>query len=146
MNPTILRRGRGGFTFLEIMLVVVIIGILASIVGPKLVGQTGKAKAAAAKAQIASFKTALSTYEMAMGDFPKTEQGLRALVTIPSGVSKEDWGDGFWDDVEIPLDPWHKPYNYVYPGTKGLHYDLWSDGPTDSKDDDIANWSTAQSQ
>ena len=140
MKSTILRHRNGGFTFLEIMLVVVIIGILAAIVGPKLVGQTGKAKAGAAKAQISNFKLSLNQYEIAMGDFPSTDQGLEALVAKPSGASGEDWDGPYVDALEVPLDPWHNPYNYAYPGSKGLHYDLWSDGPTENKDDDIVNW------
>jgi general secretion pathway protein G len=146
MTTVTLRRKTAGFTFLEIMMVVVIIGILAAVVAPNLAKKTTKAKRGAAQMMISNFKTALSDYEMSMGQFPTTDQGLEALVRMPSGADKEEWSGPYLDDQVVPLDPWKHPYNYVCPATRGLYYDLWSDGPTDGADDDIVNWSVREEQ
>ena len=128
-----------GFSFLEIMMVVMIIGILVAVVGPKLVGRTRRAQVAAAKDQIKSFETSLQMYEMEVGSFPSTEQGLDALVNKPSNVSKDTWSQAM---KEIPVDPWKEPFIYRCPGEHGGEYDLVSKG-ADTKEgteDDINNY------
>jgi general secretion pathway protein G len=137
-----LARSRRGFTFLEIMLVVVIIGILVAVVGPNLVGKTKKAKIGAVKQQIQNLKTALSTFEITAGRFPTTEEGLEALVQLPSGLDEEEWDGPYIDADVMPDDPWKQPYQYKQPGEKSRNYDLWSFGPDelDNTEDDIGNW------
>ena len=133
------RQSRRGFSFLEIMMVVAIIGIMLAFVGPRLVGRTQKAKITAARQQIEAFKTALSSYEMQVGTFPSSEQGLESLVRRPSDVSELDW-EKFMD--EIPDDPWHNKYIYKFPGDHNTDYDLYSMGPNgkEGDEDDITNF------
>ncbi|MBI1784348.1 type II secretion system major pseudopilin GspG [Candidatus Sumerlaeota bacterium] len=129
----------GGFTFLEIMLVVVIIGILAGIVAPRLVGRTKEAKIAATKAQMSSAKTALLAYEMRVGNFPSTNEGLQALVSKPSGVEADVWQKQM---DTMPKDAWGKPFQYAFPSEHGMDFDLSSAGPDGQigTQDDITNW------
>ena len=125
-----------GFSFLEIMLVVLIIGILVSIIGPQLLGRTGKAKIQATKAQLMNVKTGLTSYEMVVGDLPTTEQGLEALVTRPSEVDEADWEQ----QMEVfPRDAWREPFVYQSPGEGDKPYDLYSKGKDkkEGTDDDV---------
>ena len=114
----------GGFTLLELLVVVAIIGLLAAYVGPKYFGQLGKSEQALAKAQIESFHRALASYRLDVGAFPSTEDGLAALVAKPAAGSK--WHGPYLTKV-VPLDPWGKPYVYRAPGSKG-DYELLSYG------------------
>jgi general secretion pathway protein G len=139
-----------GFTLIEIMVVVIIIGILAALVIPRFAGRTEQAKAAAAKTQIDSyFSTALDMYEADNGSYPSTEQGLQALRMQPStDPAPKNW-KGPYLKKDIPLDPWGNAYVYAYPGTHSTNgYDLYSYGPDgqDGTDDDISNWSTAKKE
>ncbi len=131
-----------GFTFLEIMMVVVIIGILMSIVIPRFAGRTRTAKINAAKMAIGNLKTALGAYEMDVGAFPSTSEGLKALVERPSNVPEEDWHGPYMET--IPEDPWHQEFIYNYPGEHGPDFDLMSKGPDrqEGTDDDITSWYT----
>jgi general secretion pathway protein G len=131
---------RKGFTFLEIMFVVVIIGILVSIVGPKLTGRSKKARVMATRATIKSLETALQTFEMNVGTFPTTEQGLEALIKCPSDVPEEDWDSSYLRIV--PKDTFGQEFIYKCPGENNEDYDLYSKGPDRSEDteDDIVNW------
>lgn len=140
VGKNLTKNGSRGFTFMEIMFVVVIIGILLGLVGPKLVGRTKKARVAAAEAQIKNFKTALNTYEMHVGEFPTTSQGLNAMVEKPSDVDDKDWQGPYMED--IPNDPWGKEYIYKSPGEHNKDFDLSSMGPDrqEGTDDDIINW------
>ena len=133
-------RAKSGFTFLEIMFVVVIIGILASIVAPRLVGKTKKAKIFATKATMNGVKTALQQYEMNVGAFPTTDQGLGALLKCPSDVQQEDWDSKYFDNM--PKDTWGQTFIYKCPGEHNTDYDLYSKGPDrqEDTDDDIVNW------
>jgi general secretion pathway protein G len=134
---------RRGFTLLEILLVVVIIGFLVSVAVVKLSGQSAKAKVVATQNQIDSFKTALGVYELDNGLFPSTEQGLQALLTPPSGTTLPNWKGPYLDPPVIRADPWGHAYIYKYPGVKIPNgYDLSSPGPNgiEGDDDDIGNW------
>jgi len=133
-----------GFTFLEIMLVVVIIGILAAIVGPSITGRTEKAKRAAAAGQITNFETALKNYELDVGEFPSTTQGLKALIEKPPEVPDTAWDGPYLDKNYIPLDPWKRPYVYKSPGEHNKNFDLYSIGKDgqEGTEDDIVNWAT----
>lgn len=113
-----------GFTLLELLVVVAIIGLLAAYVGPKYFGQIGKSEQALAKAQIESFHQALASYRLDVGNFPGTEEGLAALVTKPSAAGK--WAGPYLNKT-VPQDPWGKPYIYRAPGSKG-DYELLSYG------------------
>lgn len=139
------RYGRG-FTFLEIMFVVVIIGILASIAVPSLTGKSKKARIMATTATMKGIETALSTYEMNVGLFPTTEQGLKALVTCPSDVPEQDWDSPYLK--EVPKDAFNEEFIYKCPGEHNAYYDLSSKGPDRQEDteDDIVNWQTDEEE
>jgi general secretion pathway protein G len=130
-----------GFTLIEILVVVIIIGLLAALVGPKLFGKVGIAKQSAAKAQIELFGTALDTFRLDIGRYPTAEEGLKALREKPSGV--EGW-QGPYLPKEIPVDPWGTPYVYKSPGEHG-DYDLISYGLDkveggEGENQDIVSW------
>ena len=113
-----------GFTLLELLVVVAIIGLLAAYVGPKYFGQIGKSEQALAKAQIESFHKALGSYRLDVGNFPSTEDGLNALLAKPASATK--WAGPYLSKA-VPLDPWGKAYVYRAPGSKG-DYELMSYG------------------
>ncbi len=132
-----------GFSILELLLVLVILGILAGIVGVRFAGQSGKAKVTAAKTQLENIKTALTRYNIDITEFPTTQQGLEALTKQPSGIEDSEW-DGPYLEEKIDKDPWGNPWQYAYPGTHNDNdYDLYSFGPDGKQggDDDIINWS-----
>jgi general secretion pathway protein G len=135
-SPIPLRLASRGFSFLEIMLVVLIIGILVSIIGPNLLGKTGKARVKATKAQLKNVETALTTFEMEIGDLPSTDQGLEALVKRPSDVAEEDWSQYM---PALPRDAWRQKFIYSCPGDEGRNFDLFSMGKDkkEGTDDDI---------
>jgi len=112
----------GGFTLLELLVVIVIIGLLASYVAPRYFAQLGKSERKAAKAQIEAFGKALDTYRLDTGHYPSTEQGLIALTARPDGESQ--W-DGPYLQKAIPADPWGKQYVYRSPG-QSEEFDLLS--------------------
>jgi general secretion pathway protein G len=130
-----------GFTLVELLVVMVIIGLLAALVVPRFVRQEEKAKIKAARAQIELLGTALDTFRLDVGSYPTTQEGLEALRRQPSGLSK--W-DGPYLKKEVPSDPWGKPYVYKSPGEHGS-YDLLSygaDGAPGGESDnrDITSW------
>lgn len=133
------RRRNAGFSILELLLVLVILSILAGIVGMRFAGQSGKAKVTATKAQLSNIQGALTSYEIGLGQFPTTQQGLDALYKQPSGV--DDW-DGPYLDKPIDEDEWGHPWQYRAPGSHNNDYDLYSYGPDgrEGGGDDIVNW------
>jgi general secretion pathway protein G len=113
-----------GFTLLELLVVMVIIGLLAAYVAPRYFGQLGKSEVKAAMAQVNSFEKALDHYRLDTGHYPSTDQGLAALVTRPQNEPK--W-DGPYLAKAVPPDPWGRSYNYRSPGEHG-DFDLYSYG------------------
>jgi len=121
---------KAGFTLIELMVVIIILGLLAAIVMPRIVGETDKARYGAALAQMRILEDALKRYKLDNGMFPSTDQGLEALVRMPSaGVLPRGWPvGGYLDKQEIPRDPWGNAYIYISPGQHSPDYDLKSLG------------------
>lgn len=130
----------GGFTLIEIMLVVVIIGILAAFMVPRFAGKQEKAKIAKAKAEIAVLATALDSFHMDVGRYPTSEEGLASLMTRPSGIGTDVQWDGPYVR-ELLADPWNHAYQYRCPGEIAVDYDISSFGPDGQEggEDDIYN-------
>lgn len=133
-----------GFTLIEVMIVVVILGILASIVVPKIMGRPDEARATRTLQDIRAIGAALDLYRLDNFSYPSTEQGLEALVTKPAGlVAGAHWKQGGYLD-QVPTDAWGKPYMYLKPGMHG-EYDLYSFGADgveggEEANADIASW------
>lgn len=129
------------FTFIEIMLVVLIIGILMAVVVPRMVGQTKGAKIKAATASIRNIGVALGAFEVRAGRFPTTQEGLQALITKPSELSEDEWDGPYLQ--ETPKDPWGQEFIFKSPGEVSQDYDLISKGPDkqENSSDDLANFS-----
>ena len=132
---------QGGFTLLELLVVMVIIGLLAGYVGPKLFGQIGKSQTKVTRAQIEGFAKALDQYRIDTGHYPGSEQGMGALVVQPAGEPK--WAGPYLAKA-IPKDPWGFDYRYTAPGEHG-DYDLLSYGRDgrpggEGEDADITSW------
>ncbi|MCY4514733.1 MAG: type II secretion system major pseudopilin GspG [Candidatus Tectomicrobia bacterium] len=143
------RSREAGFTLIELMIVIVILGLLAAIVMPRIVGETDKARYGTARAQMRVLEDALKRYKLDHGVFPTTEQGLDALVMQPTtGDIPEQWPTGgYLDRQEIPLDPWGNLYVYISPGVNSPDFDLVSlaaDGLEGGEgfDADIESWRT----
>jgi general secretion pathway protein G len=134
-------RNNSGFTLVELLVVMIIIGLLAALVGPRFIRQEEKAKVKAAKAQIELLSTALDTFRLDVGRYPNSQEGLEALRTQPGGV--ERW-DGPYLKKDVPLDPWGKAYVYKSPGDHGpfdiLSYGADGTAGGDGDNHDITSW------
>lgn len=138
-HPSSVTHHASGFTLVEIMLVVAIIGILAALVIPKIAGKSEQARQTAAHADIyGGVKSALDQFEVDNGRYPKS---LQDLLTQPRDA--RNWHGPYLDGSQLPLDPWGNAYLYSFPGKHNTTgYDLWSAGPDgkSGNDDDIGNW------
>jgi general secretion pathway protein G len=131
---------RRGFTLIEVMLVMLILVILASLVAMALGPQQRKAKLNAAKAQIGLFEPMLDMFHQDLDAYPSTQSGLNALRYQPNDVTNPSKWSGPYSKAEIPPDPWDRPYQYQCPGTHNPDsYDLWSMGPP-NENTIIGNW------
>ncbi len=135
-----------GFSFIELMVVVIILGILAGMIVPRYMGRTDEAKAVKAKVDIAAIVTSLKMYRLDNGTYPSTEQGLMALIEKPTTEpSAPNWSqNGYLDKKKLPKDPWSREYIYIYPG---VHEELdilsyGADGVAggEGKNADIKSW------
>jgi general secretion pathway protein G len=138
---------RAGFTLIELMVVIAILGILAALVAPSIIGRKEDAMRAAAKAQIKNFEQALKLFYVDNGFYPSTEQGLQALVEKPTiGRIPTRWREGgYLESKTVPKDPWGNPYVYISPGIHNRDFDIISYGADgqeggEGKDADIQSW------
>ena len=139
--------GSDGFTLIEIMVVVVILGILAAIIAPNIIGRVEQARITRAKTDIQTIEAALKMYRIDNSRYPTTEQGLEALVKKPAGANLPSYTPGGYLE-RLRVDPWNSPYQYLYPGQNGPLdiYSYGADGLPDGAegDADIGNWNLDQ--
>lgn len=145
-SPDSYSAGNKGFTLIELMVVIVILGILAGLIVPRIMGRPEEAKQLKAKMTIESLETSLRLYKLDNGSYPGTEQGLQALVEKPdTGNIPQKWREGgYLEKGRIPRDPWDNEFVYLSPGVNG-EYDLVSYGADgvpggEGKDQDINSW------
>jgi general secretion pathway protein G len=134
--------GQAGFTLVELLVVMVILVLLASLVAPRVVGYLGSSRSKAAKVQVQSLSTALELYKVDTGRYPTTSEGLKALVEAPTGATA--WNGPYLTKKEVPIDPWGRPYAYRSPGQHGP-FDISSLGADNQpggtgENEDVANW------
>lgn len=142
MSLGVLRGRTGGFTLLELMVVLLILAMLASIAAPQVLKYLSKAKGQTAKVQIDALSAGLDFYHVDLGHFPTQEQGLQALVQRPENEAK--WDGPYVKKNSSLVDPWGRPYLYKIPGQHGIYdlYTLGADGKEggDGEDQDIGTW------
>ncbi len=131
-----------GFTLLELLVVLTILGLLAALAGPQLMGLLGGAKTKAARLQIQTLETVLDLYKLDVGAYPTTRQGLAALLVKPDGVDR--WNGPYLKKADGAVDPWNKPYRYRSPGQHGA-VDIFTLGADQreggsGEDQDVTNW------
>jgi general secretion pathway protein G len=138
------RRNAGGFTLIEIMVVVLIIGVLAALIAPRVLSRPDEARAVAAKQDVATLLQALKLYRLDNQKYPSTEQGLAALVAMPTAAPlPPNWKTGGYLE-RLPNDPWGRPYQYLNPGLRG-EIDVFSFGADgvaggEGVDADVGSW------
>src|SRR5205809_102660 len=141
-------RNERGFTLVELLVVIIVLGLLVGLVGPRLFGHVGTSRQAAAKAQIELFGTALDAYRLDVGSYPSGVQGLQALVANPN---VPNWNGPYLKKKEVPLDPWDAPYKYACCPGQHDDYDLWSEGADkapggEGENADVTSWQALKSR
>jgi len=136
------RRAQRGFTLLELLVVLVILGLLAAVAGPQVMKHVGGAKSSTAKLQIEEFGAALDMYKLEVGRYPNTQEGLQALSEAPSGAT--NWNGPYLKKKTVPKDPWGNDYHFESPGQHGA-FDIFSYGADNREggegdDKDVVNW------
>ena len=136
------KRSHYGFTLIELLVVLVILGLLAGLVGPRVLKYLGSAKTDTAELQIEELGAGLDLYHLEVGRYPTSEEGLLALAVAPTGI--QGWNGPYLKKKDIPLDPWGNVFEYKYPGDNG-EYDLYSFGRDnidggEGEDTDIVSW------
>lgn len=138
-------RSRRGFTLIEILVVIVVIAILATLVAPNIFKNVGEAKTTTAKAQIDNLSSALDAYRLDNGTYPTTQQGLDALTSLPTIDPPANWKQPYLRKA-VPVDPWGHPYVYLFPGESNpMGFDLLSYGADgklggEGEDADVVSW------
>jgi general secretion pathway protein G len=148
MDSRKFRQAARGFTLIEIMVVVVIIGLLAAFILPNVFSNVERAQMSKVKGDIQGLETALTMYKLDNYKYPSTDIGLQALWERPNDPTVRNWREGGYIK-RISKDPWGNPYQYVFPGTHGQEYDLYSFGADsqeggEGKNADIGNWNIDQ--
>lgn len=136
------RRGEAGFTLVELLVMMTILVLLASLIAPRVIGYIGSSKTKTAKVQIESFAAALQLYRIDNGRYPSTSEGLRALVERPAGAAS--WNGPYLTKPSLPNDPWGRPFNYRAPGQFG-EFDIFSLGADNQQggngeNADVTSW------
>ena len=142
MNVAHKRNRRGGFSLIELLVVLAILGLLASFVGPRVMKFFSSSKTKTAKVQVESLAGTLEAYALDNGRYPSTDEGLQALVQQPDGAG--NWNGPYLRKDKLPKDPWGNDYQYRSPGEHGP-YDVWSYGAAnaeggDSENQDVVSW------
>ncbi|HEY6895654.1 MAG TPA: type II secretion system major pseudopilin GspG [Rhodocyclaceae bacterium] len=145
MNSRRLRRPEGGFTLIEIMIVMVIIAMLAALVGPRVMGALGSSKVKATKIQIETLSNAVEAFHLDTGRFPTQQEGLIVLVDNPAATPIKNWHGPYLKKNRIPPDEWGNPFVYEIPSKNKMPFDIYSLGadgkPGGTGDDaDLGNW------
>lgn len=136
------RKGEAGFTLVELLVVMVILVLLASLVAPRVMGYLGTSRSKTAKVQIESLSTSLELFKLDTGRYPTAREGLQALVQPPAGV--RNWNGPYLNKDQVPLDPWGNAYRYRQPGARG-DFDIISFGADNreggqGENEDVATW------
>jgi len=136
------RESEAGFTLVELLVVMVILVLLASLVAPRVIGYLGSSRTKTAKVQIESLSTSLELYKLDTGRYPDERDGLAALVARPTNV--QNWNGPYLKKNQVPADPWGRPYRYRFPGQRGT-FDIYSLGADnreggEGEDQDVASW------
>lgn len=136
------RKNKSGFTLIELLVVLVILGLLAGMVGPNVMKYIGSSKTEVAKAQLGDLSAGLDLFKLDVGRYPKTDEGLEALVENNKNIP--GWNGPYLRKKRVPLDPWNSDYIYKFPGTENAYelYTLGADGEVDGTGEnaDISSW------